>query len=66
MVNSAMAGHPVCSSNCRAWITAHASATDSRPSAAGGSTPRATRPSSVILVAQAAEDAPGGQPRAAT
>eukprot|EP00969_Alexandrium_andersonii_P033966 1485153-Alexandrium_andersonii.AAC.1 len=59
-----MAGHPVCSSSCRAWITAHASATDSMPSVAGGRTPRATRPSSVTLVAQAAEDAPGGQRRA--
>eukprot|EP00969_Alexandrium_andersonii_P200557 8860022-Alexandrium_andersonii.AAC.1 len=64
MVNSAVAGQPVCSRSCRACTTAQASATDSRPSAAGGKAPRATRPSSATLVAQAAGEAPGGQPSA--
>eukprot|EP00969_Alexandrium_andersonii_P312843 13822988-Alexandrium_andersonii.AAC.1 len=59
-----MAGQPVCSRSCRACMAAHASATCSRPSAAGGNAPRTARPSSVTLAAQAADDAPGGQPSA--
>eukprot|EP00969_Alexandrium_andersonii_P169859 7509670-Alexandrium_andersonii.AAC.1 len=45
MVNSARAGHPVCPRSWRAWMTAQASATCSRPSDAGGNAPRAARPS---------------------
>eukprot|EP00969_Alexandrium_andersonii_P256521 11340512-Alexandrium_andersonii.AAC.1 len=59
-----MAGHPVCSRSWRAWMTAQASATDTRPSDAGGNAPCAARPSSATFAAQAAEEAPGGQPSA--
>eukprot|EP00969_Alexandrium_andersonii_P371904 15480534-Alexandrium_andersonii.AAC.1 len=62
MVNSAMAGHPVWSRSWRAWMTAQASATCSSPSDAGGNALRAARPSSATLAAQAADEAPGGQP----
>eukprot|EP00969_Alexandrium_andersonii_P220707 9747481-Alexandrium_andersonii.AAC.1 len=47
-----------------AWVTAQASATDNCPSAAGGRALRAIRPSSATLVAQAADEGPGGQPSA--
>eukprot|EP00969_Alexandrium_andersonii_P164529 7272160-Alexandrium_andersonii.AAC.1 len=58
MVNSAMAGQPVCSRSCRACIAVHASATCIRPSVAGGNALRTARPSSATLAAQAAVEAP--------
>eukprot|EP00969_Alexandrium_andersonii_P060887 2683512-Alexandrium_andersonii.AAC.1 len=64
MVHSAMAGQPAWPRSCRAWAMAHASATDSSLSAAVGKAPRTIRPSSATLVAQAADEAPGGQPSA--
>eukprot|EP00969_Alexandrium_andersonii_P235436 10394290-Alexandrium_andersonii.AAC.1 len=59
-----MAGQPVRSKSWRAWATAHASGTFNRPSAAGGKASRTARPSSATLEAQAADEAPGGQPSA--
>eukprot|EP00969_Alexandrium_andersonii_P279176 12339601-Alexandrium_andersonii.AAC.2 len=59
-----MTGQLTWSNSCLAWRTAQASATESRPSEAGGKASRAVRPSSATLAAQSADDAPGGQPKA--